>query len=207
MGIWMAVVLSAAGFCQETPDYRRPSDPDEKRRAVDGVAIARLGVWTGRDLSFEAIRTDGLVASSKQQALFSASAMGGVEIKEHFMVLGMIEGDVASKLTAEVAGLYIGWHQRPKERYGKGVPDDATVYAGVIGGSLEVHEANFGDFDKGIGFGGGISFGWSLTPRMSVELSGEYRYLKFDYKKDVASGDSSIGGNSAFIGLGINFRF
>jgi len=133
------VVLSAAGFCQAPPDYRRPSDPEEKPRPVEAVAIARLGVWTGRDFNFEATRTDGMVATSKQEALFSASAMGGLELYDHFMVLGMVEGDVASKITAEIAGLYLGWHQRPKERYGKGVPDEATVYAGVIGGSLEVH--------------------------------------------------------------------
>jgi len=42
---------------------------------------------------------------------------------------------------------------------------------------------------------------------MSVQLAGEYRYLKFDYKRDVVSGDSSIGGSSAFIGLGLSFRF
>jgi hypothetical protein len=207
MGIWMAVVLSAAGFCQETSDYRRPSDPDENRKAVEAVAIARLGVWAGREFKFEAIRTDGLIAASKQEALFSASAMGGLEFYDHVVVLAMIEGDEAAKLTAELAGVYAGWHERPRERYGKGVPDEVTVYAGVVGGSLSVHEPNFGDFKGGVGFGGGMSFGWTLTSHLSVELSAEYRSLKFDYKRDVTSGDTSIGGNSAVIGVGIDLRF
>jgi len=207
MGIWMAVVLSAAGFCQETPEYRRLSDTEERPRAVEAVAIAKIGVWTGREFNFAATRTDGMVAASKQEALFSASAMVGLELYDHVMVLGMIEGDEASKITAEIGGLYVGWNQRPREHYGRGVPDEATVYAGAIGGSLHIHEPNFGDFKTGVGFGAGLSFGWTLLPRLSVELSAEYRYLKFDYKMDVTSGDSSIGGSTALIGVGLNLRF
>jgi len=208
MGICMAVLLSAAGLCQETPyEYRRPSDPEPKARAVEGVAVVRVGAWIGNDFQFEANRTDGLQSSSKQNVLFSTSLMAGVELYDHFMILGMVEADFASKLTAEVGGAYIGWHQRPKERYGKGVPDEATVYAGVIGGSIKVHEDNFGDFDNDIGFAGGISFGWELGRNWSFELSGEYRYLQFDYKKEVVSGDTSIGGNSGWFGVGLNFRF
>jgi hypothetical protein len=206
MGIWMAVVLSAAGFCQQTPDYLRPVE-ETHAPVVEGVAIGRLGVWAGRDFNFEAVRTDGKMASSKQEVFFSASVMGGIELYDHFMVLGMVEGDLASKLSSELAGLYLGWHQRPKERYGKGVPDEATIYAGVIGGSLTVHETDFGDFDRGVGFGGGLSFGWILTPHMSIDLIGEYRYLRFNYQKDIVSGDSSIGGNSGWFGLGVDFRF
>jgi len=207
MGISMAVVLGATVFCQDIPDYQRPSDTGEHRHPVEAVALARIGVWAGREFNFQATRTDGLVATSKQEALLSASMSGGLEFYDHFLVLGMIEGDVATKLAAEVAGAYVGWQERPKERYGKGVPDEATVYAGVIGGSLKIHEANFGDFDTGIGFGGGMSFGWTLTKHLGVEVAAEYRYLKFDYKRDVVSGDSSIGGNSVMIGVGLNFRF
>src|SRR5258708_39526935 len=51
MGIWMAVMLTAAGFCQETPDYRRPSDPEEKRRGGRGGALAVLHGWSGPGLN------------------------------------------------------------------------------------------------------------------------------------------------------------
>jgi len=209
MGICMAVLLSAAGLCQETPgyEYRRPSDPEPKVRAVEGVALVRAGAWVSRDFEFQANRKDGLQSTSEQTTMISASLMAGIEIYDHFMVMGMVEVDVASKLTAEVAGLYVGWHQRPKERYGKGVPDEATVYAGVIGGSLKVHEDDFGDFEDDVGFAGGLSFGWTLSPSWSVEIYGEYRFLEFDYKKEVASGDTTIGGNSGWFGVGINFRF
>jgi hypothetical protein len=208
MVICMAVVLGTAAFCQQGTDYRRELErQDESSRTVQGVAIGRLGAWAGRDFSFEATRTDGKVATSKQEAFFSASVQGGVELYNHFVVLGMVEGDLASKLSAEIAGAYVGWHQRPKERYGKGVPDEATIYAGVIGGSIKVHETDFGDFDRGVGFGGGITLGWRVSTAMSVDLIGEYRYLKFNYQKDVTSGDTSIGGNSGWFGVGVNFRF
>lgn len=206
MGVLTAAMLSAAMFCQETPDYLRRWD-EPTPRTVDVVAIARAGAWTGRDFEFEATRTDGLVSTSKQTTFFSASVMLGVEIHDHFMLLGMIEGNVGSKITSELAGLYVGWHQRPKERYGKGVPDEATVYAGVVGGNLDVDKTNFGDFDTGVGFGGGITFGWTVTPQMSVELIGEYRFIEFDYEKDVVSGSTKIGGNTGWFGLGVNFRF
>jgi hypothetical protein len=208
MGIWMAVLIGATGICpQSTPDYRRSMDEEVGPRAVEGVAVGRFGVWAGRDFNFEAVRTDGKMSTSKQEAFFSASLMGGVELYDHFLILGTIEGDIASKITSEVAGAYVGWHQRPKEHYGKGVPDEATIYAGVLAGSLKVHETDFGDFDRGVGFGGGISLGWMLSSRMSFEVYGEYRYLKFDYQKDVVSGDHSIGGNSGWFGAGVNFRF
>jgi hypothetical protein len=130
-----------------------------------------------------------------------------MEFYDHLRVMASVEGDVASKITAEVGGLYLGWHQRPKERYGKGVPDEATVYGGVLFGSINVHEPDFGEFDRGIGFGGGISFGWMLSPKWTFDIIGEYRYLKFDYKRDVISGDKSIGGNGAWLGVGLDLRF
>lgn len=206
MGVLMAALLCAAGMVQETPDYLRRYE-DEAPPVVKGVAIARLGAWTGRDFEFQATRTDGLVSTSKQKTLFSASAMAGLEFYDRFLLLGSVEAGVASHLSAEVAGLYIGWHQRPKERYGRGVPDEATVYAGVVGGNIDVDEPNFGDFDTGIGFGGGLSFGWTVSPNFSVDLYGEYRFLEFDYKKDVVSGNDRIGGNTGWFGAGVSFRF
>lgn len=207
MGIAMAAVLAVACFAQDERGGRYNYTLDEDTKTLDGVAGVRLGVWTGRDFSFDAIRTDGKQATSKQQALFSASAMVGMEFYDHFRVMIAAEADVASQITAEVGGAYLGWHQRPKERYGKGVPDEATVYAGVVFGSIKVNEPDFGEFDHGIGFGGGLDFGWLLSPRWSVDFLAEYRYLKFDYKRDVVSGDNSIGGHSVWIGLGLSVRF
>jgi hypothetical protein len=207
MGIGMAAVLAVACFAQDerAGGYNRVLDEDA--RALDGIAGVRLGVWTGRDFSFQAIRTDGLQSTSKQQALFSASAMLGMEFYDHFRVLASVEEDVASKITAEVGGLYLGWRERPKERYGRGVPDEATVYAGVVFGGIKVHEPDFGEFDRGVGFGGGLSFGWILSPRWTFDFIAEYRYLKFDYRRDVTSGDTSIGGHGAWLGLGLGLRF
>jgi hypothetical protein len=207
MVIWMAVALSAAGFCQDMPDYRRPAAEPEAVRTVEGVATVRLGAWVGRDFNFEAVRTDGKQATSKQEALFSASLMGGIELYDHFMILGSVEADVANKITSDLVGVYLGWHERPKERYGKGVPDEATIFAGAIGGNLTVHETDFGDFDRGIGFGAGVAFGWTLSSHWTAEVLGEYRYLKFDYEKDVVSGDKHIGGNTGWFGLGMSLRF
>ncbi|HLY11904.1 MAG TPA: hypothetical protein VKW04_21565 [Planctomycetota bacterium] len=207
MVICMAVVLSAAACCQDPPSYRRSLADEEGPRPVEGVAIGRLGVWTGRDFNFASTRTDGKLSTSKQEAFFSASVLGGIELYDHFLVLATIEGDVASKLSSELAGVYLGWHDRPKERYGKGVPDEATVYAGAIGGSLKVHETDFGDFDRGIGVGAGITLGWAMTRHLSFDLYGEYRYLRFDYKPEVMSGSRSIGGNTGWFGAGVSFRF
>ncbi|HZE97648.1 MAG TPA: hypothetical protein VE981_11525 [Planctomycetota bacterium] len=206
MGICMAVVL-AAGLCQENTETGRWYLREEERSPVAGILEPRAGVWVGRDFKFEANRTDGLQSLSKQEALFSAELMGGIELYDHLQILASIEGDIASKITAEVGGLYLGWRQRPKERYGKGVPDVATVYAGVLFGKFEVHEDNFGDFDRGVGFAGGFSLGWELSPAWAIDFIAEYRYLKFDYKMDVSSGDTSIGGNAVWVGVGMNLRF
>lgn len=208
MGIWLAAVMATACFAQDE-GTRSPYvyGPERDVEKLDGILIPRIGVWAGRDFKFQATRTDGFTSTSKQQALYSASLMGGVEFYDHLRILAEVEGDFASKVTAEVAGAYLGWHQRPRERYGKGVPDEATVYAGVLVGKLAVHESDFGDFNRGVGFGGGLMFGWALSSRVSVDLFGEYRYLKFHYRKDVASGSTSIGGNSAWLGVGLDFRF
>ena len=207
MLIGMAVVLSAAVCCQDSSSYRRSIADEEESHPVECVLMGRLGAWVGRDFNFQATRTDGKVSTSKQEALFSASLLGGIELYDHFLVLGAVEGDAASKITSQLAGVYLGWHDRPKERYGKGVPDEATIYAGALGGSLKVHETDFGDFDRGYGAGAGISLGWVLTSHMSVDVYGEYRYLKFDYQRDVVSGDKSIGGNTGLFGLGVRFQF
>jgi hypothetical protein len=209
MGICLAAVMAAACFAQDGSAGRSPYvyGADEDAASLDGIFIPRVGVWAGRDFKFQATRTDGFTSTSNQESLFSASVMAGVQLYDHFRILGSFEGDFASKITAEVGGAYIGWHQRPKERYGKGVPDEATVYAGVLIGKLKIHEDNFGDFDRGLGFGGGMSFGWSLSSRVSFDLIAEYRYLKFDYRKDVTSGDTSIGGNTGWFGVGLDVRF
>jgi len=209
MGIWLAAMMATACCAQSDAAARSPYvyGPEADETSLDGVLIPRIGVWTGREFKFQAMRADGFSSTSNQQALFSASLMAGAQLYDHFLILGSFEGDFASKITAEVGGAYVGWHQRPKERYGKGVPDEATVYAGVLLGKLQVHENDFGDFDRGVGFGGGMSFGWSLSSRVSVDLIAEYRYLKFDYRKDVTSGDTSIGGSSAWFGLGLGVQF
>jgi hypothetical protein len=209
MGIWLAAVMATTCLAQDDGTIRSPyvygSESDAS--TVDGVLIPRLGVWTASEFKFQATRTDGKVSTSNQNTLFSASVMGGVQFYDHFRLLASVEGDFASKISSEVAGAYIGWHQRPKERYGKGVPDEATVYAGVVAGKLAVHENDFGDFDRGVGFSGGISLGWTVSSSLTVDFIGEYRNLKFDYRKDVASGSTSIGGSGAWIGMGLEFRF
>ncbi len=207
MLIGMAVVFSAALCCQDTPGYRRSIADMEEPSPVEGVVIGRLGVWAGRQFHFEATRTDGMVSTSKQEAFFSASTMAGIELYDHFEILGTVEEDVASKITSTLAGAYLGWHDRPRERYGKGVPDEATVYAGAIGGSLKVHESDFGNFDRGYGAAVGLTFGWMLTGHLSADLYGEYRYLKFDYQRPLESGNHAIGGNSGWFGIGISWRF
>jgi hypothetical protein len=209
MAIWLAAVLTTACFAQDGSGVRSPYvyGPDDDATSLDGIFIPRVGVWAGRDFKFQATRADGFTSTSNQQALFSASAMAGVQLYDHFRILGSFEGDFASKISAEVGGAYLGWHQRPKERYGKGVPDEVTVYAGVQVGRIKVHEDDFGDFDRGVGFAGGMSFGWVVSSRVSVDLLAEYRSLKFDYRKEVTSGSTSIGGNTGWFGFGLDVRF
>lgn len=207
MGIAMAAVLAVACFAQDERGEKYNYILDEDAHTTNGVAAVRMGVWGGRDFSFDAIRTDGKQATSKQEAFFSANAMVGMEFYDHFRVMLSAEGDIASQITAEIGGAYVGWHQRPKERYGKGVPDEATVYAGALFGKIDVHEPDFGEFKRGIGFAGGIDFGWQLSSKWSVDFLAEYRYLKFDYKLDVTEGDNSIGGNTFWIALGLSLRF
>ena len=209
MAILLAAVLTTACFAQDGSGVRSPYvyGPDDDAASLDGIFIPRVGVWAGRDFKFQATRADGFTSTSNQQALFSASAMAGVQLYDHFRILGSFEGDFASKISAGVGGAYLGWHQRPKERYGKGVPDEVTIYAGVLAGRIKVHEADFGDFDRGVGFGGGVSFGWSVSSRVSVDLMTEYRSLKFDYRKEVKSGSTSIGGSTGWFGFGLDVRF
>jgi hypothetical protein len=208
MGIWLAAVLAAAGVPPDDDEaLPRSLQIEDDVVAVRGLASARLGVWVGRPLSFEAVRTDNTQAVSKQEALFSASIMGGAQFYEHLAVLGTFEGDIASKITAQVGGVYVGWRENPKPHYGKGVPDEVMIYAGVLLGRLTVHEADFGSFKGGVGFGGGLEIGWELSPHLVFELFAEYRYLKFNYKPDIVSGDSHIGGSTGWFGLGLDYRF
>lgn len=207
MGIWLAAVLATTVFPPDDDALPRSLQIEDDVKTVEGFVSARLGVWAGRPFSFEAARPDGTQAQSKQQALFSASLMGGVQFYEHVAVLASVEADIASKITAEVGGVYVGWREHPKTRYGKGVPDEVMIYAGALLGRLTVHETDFGSFDRGVGFGGGLEFGWELSPHLLLELFAEYRYLKFNYKPDIVSGDDHIGGHGGWFGVGLDYRF
>ena len=207
MAIWMAVMLAAAGFPPNDEKLPRTLQAEETLKPVEAIFGVRAGIWTGRSFDFQAIRLDSTQATSDQQAFFSAQALAGIQLYEHVAVLVSYEADIASKVSAHVGGAYLGWRERPKTRYGKGVPDEVLIYAGAVTGRISVDTTGFGSFDRGLGYSVGLSLGWSLTPRLSVQLAGEYRYLKFDYRQDVLSGDTSIGGNSVWAGLGLDYRF
>lgn len=207
MGIWMALVVAATVFPPEDGELPRSLQSNEDRWTVDGVVAARAGVWGGRPLSFQAVRTDNTQAASKQEAFFSASVLAGVEFLGHVDLLATYEGEVASKLTGEMAGAYLGWREHPKEKYGPGVPDEVLIYAGCLSGHVRVHETDFGTFDRGTGFSGGIALGWDLSPHATAMLYGEYRYIKFRYDETVVSGDTALGGSSGWFGLGLTYRF
>jgi hypothetical protein len=207
MGIWLAAVLAAAVVRPDEESLPRTLEIEDDVRFAQGVAIARLGAWAGRPFGFEAVRPDSTKAVSKQQALFSASILGGAQFYEHVNILGTVEGDIASKITAEIGGVYLGWRESPMPRYGRGVPDEVLVYAGVLFGRLAVHQTDFGSFDHAIGFGGGLAFGWSVAPHLVVDFFAEYRYMKFNYKPAIVSGDDSMGGSGGWFGLGLNYRF
>ena len=207
MAIWMAVMLATAGLPPQEDRLPRTLQTDEYPRTVEGFIGVRTGVWTGRGFDFQAIRTDSTQATSDQQALFSASIYGGVQFYEHFAVFLSYEADIASKISASVGGAYLGWREHPKERYGKGVPDEVLVYAGAVTGRISVDSPDFGSFKRGVGYSVGVMLGWALSSHWTVQLDGEYRYLKFDYRRDVLSGDTSIGGNTVWVGLGLDYRF
>jgi hypothetical protein len=208
MAIWMAAALAAAAWTGGDDDaLPRSLQLEDEISATNGIVAARLGAWAGRSFRFEAIRPDGTKAASTQQAFFSASLLGGVQFYDHLVLLGTVESDVASKITINAGGVYVGWRERPKQRYGKGVPDEVMAYAGVLVGRVKVDETDFGTFDRSVGFGGGFTFGWTLSPHCIVQFYAEYRNLSFDYNRSVLSGDDKIGGSSVWLGAGIDYRF
>ena len=207
MVIWMAVLLAAAGLPPGEGELPRSLQVDDDWSGVDGIVSARVGGWASRSLSFTATRTDSLQVSTKQQAFVSTSVLAGIQFYDHFVVLGMYEADFASKITAQVGGAYVGWREHPRERYGKGVPDEAMVYAGVLVGHLDVHVPNFGRFDRAIGVGAGLELGWTISSQLSFQIYAEYRLLKFEYLVPVASGNTAIGGHTVAFGIGLDFRY
>lgn len=207
MVIWMAVLLAAAGLPPEDEFLPRSLQDDEDPKTVTAFFTPRVGGWAGRHFAFQATRTDNLQVSSQQQAFVSTSALAGIELYEHFVVMGMYEASFASKITVQVGGAYIGWREHPKERYGKGVPDEAMIYAGVLVGHLDVHVFDFGEFDRAIGFAGGLELGWSISSNLAFELYAEYRLVRFEYLRPVSTGNTSMGGSTIAFGIGLDLRF
>jgi len=207
MAIWLAVMLAAAGFPPDDDRLPRSLQLEDEVQPVTPTVAARLGIWTGRTFEFQAVRTDSTQATTKQKTFFTASLLGGVQLYDHIVLLATIESSFASKTTIQAGGAFVGWRERPKLRYGKGVPDEVMIYGGVLVGRLDVDKEDFGEFDRGVGFGGGLEFGWSVSPSTVVQLFAEFRSLKFDYRRDILSGDDSIGGTSGWFGIGIDHRF
>jgi hypothetical protein len=208
MAIWIALALAAAALPPDD-DVRLPVSLqfEDERPPVRATATARVGAWTGSSFEFQAVRSDSTQATSKQQTFFSASVLGGAVFYDHVVLLATYEASLASKLTIMAGGVYVGVRDHPKPRYGKGVPDEVMLYAGVLLGRVDVDEPEFGNFDRGVGFAGGVELGWSIAEGMVVGLYGEYRNLKFDYQRDILSGDDTLGGSSVWVGLGLDYRF
>src|SRR5207302_875266 len=99
MAIWMAVMLAAAASAPDDDPLPRSLQAEDEWNSVNGIVAARLGVWAGRSFSFQAVRTDSTQATSKQQAFFSASILGGLEFYDHVVILGTYESDLASKIS------------------------------------------------------------------------------------------------------------
>src|SRR5688500_10598494 len=207
MAIWLAAVLAAAGFPQDNDRLPRSMKLEDETAVAEGVLAARVGVWASRQFEFEAIRTNSTKAESKQQAFFSASLLGGVQLYERLVILGTFESNIATKITIQAGGAYLGWRDHPKQHYGKGVPDEVMLYAGVLFGRLMVDQDDFGSVDSGIAFAGCVIFGSCLSSDPSIQLSGAYRSMPFDYVRVIVSGDDKIGGSGGCIGLGLQYRF
>jgi hypothetical protein len=207
MAIWLALALAAAGLPPDDERLPVSLQLDDELSPVRATVTARLGAWTGSSFEFEAIRTDSTKANSKQKTFFSASILGGAVFYDHVVLLATYEASLASKLTITAAGAYLGLRDHPKPRYGKGVPDEVMLYAGVLLGRVHVDATDFGSFDRGVGFAGGVELGWSISETLVVGIYGEYRNIKFDYQRDIISGDDQLGGSSVWVGLGLDYRF
>lgn len=85
-------------------------------------------------------------------------------------------------------------------------PAWADLAAGLLVGSLEVDEEDFGEFDPGTGFLARIAAGTEISPGIGLSAWGEYRFIEFDFEDSVA-GDANAGGGSLAFGGGVMIRF
>jgi hypothetical protein len=172
-----------------------------------GFLVLRGGAWISSGFKFEAVRTDSVRVESKEEALPSAGIDLGLALPEGLFVMLTAEGSLASHTKAGIAGLALGYRERRSPDASDIVPHEASAFAGAFYGRFEVDAEGFGDFDDAVGFRGGLSASWSLGRSFLLSVSGEYRFVEFDYEPEVQSGDTFAGGSGVWVGAALDVRF
>lgn len=207
MTLCLALLLLTAG---DLPTSL--SDPDPAPvGAPQGdhfLVRARGGVWMARDFQFEAVTPASTQLSSKADMLYTAALdVGGSIFNDRFVVFASLEGSYSSNIHSETVSLCFAWRDWAGPTAAAGVPNEVLLFAGPMFGRFDITTSGFGDFDNGIGVRAGLTLTWKLTKVVGFSLDAEYRFIEYDYKDSVVSGDSKIGGSGFWLGAGLDFRF
>lgn len=197
----MALAFLVAAALPQGVQEESPPFPDE------AFVRFRAGVWAARGFDFEAIRPGGLRVRSGDEALASGGLDAGFSFLGSYVLFGTVEASGTDDVSAELAGVSLGYREFARPFDPPGVPDEVLVYAGGIWGRFEVDARGFGDFDDAFGFRAGIAFTWRPARSLAASVVAEYRLLEFDYEEPVVEGDREAGGSSAWVGLGLDLRF
>lgn len=200
MAIWLAAALLGV------PDGE-PPDLLQDGQEIDFFLRFRTGVWGSRDFDFETVRADGVPRRAKGEWITSTGFDAGAVFPDQWALILTYEFEASHEYFGHVAGASLGYRGVAQGKVDPGVPEETLLYAGVLWGTLEVHDDSFGDFDESVGFRAGLSLTWRLHPTLVVTALGEYRLMEFDYREPILEGDDKTGGSGIMVGVGLDVRF
>lgn len=177
------------------------------RWEIEPFVRLRSGIWGSRDFDFEATLPNLEPRRAKGDWVVSSGLDAGAIFPDNWALLLTYEFESSHEYFGHLGGAALGYRGRAEPDVSPGVPRETLVYAGVLWGTLEVHDSEFGDFDESYGFRAGLSLQWELHSTLMVSAAFEYRLMEWDYEEPVQSGDDQVGGSGIWLGVGLEYRF
>lgn len=185
--------MSARAFAQ---DFR----VDDSR--VGPYVGVRTVLWLS-EFEIASVRADGMREEIDESALMGGAIFGGLRYADRSALEFGYELTTSSDLDAHVfsIGANFFFPIEPGLEF--------AVRAAALLGVLDEDPDLGGEFEEQFGAEAGVGVHTTLLGGWRAHVTGSVRYLKFNFEEDpgAQADDSSIGGLSAILSLGIYYQF
>lgn len=207
LAVLLALLAAPAAAWAQEDDFGFLGDYREDAEEQDPVAPfvrTRAGGWIADSFDIDTITIRGPRRISGN-GLVNLGADLGATVHGDWSFWASYDAGLSDETIMNVLGVNAGWTTKISAFALDGNPLRVTVSAGLLFGNLHVED--FNDFETAIGYRGGVAFAMFLPHAgVDIELYIDARWIEFDFRDQVLSGDESFGGGGVAVGLGFTFK-